>query len=108
MKKVKTDLVFTRYLEKHPSFTGMLIDCNGDKFWFQKGEFHREDGPAIECADGYKEWYHNGELHREDGPAREFPDGRKEWWIEDRLVTEEKHKNWVRRKKLEVFLDEDS
>lgn len=37
----------------------------------EKGERHREDGPAVEYADGSKYWYQNGELHREDGPAIE-------------------------------------
>ena len=30
-------------------------------FWYQNGELHREDGPAIEWADGDKEFYINGE-----------------------------------------------
>ena len=34
---------------------------NGDKHWLLKGERHREDGPAIEWADGTKCWYLNGE-----------------------------------------------
>ena len=38
---------------------------------------HREDGPAVEYADGSKEWYLNGKLHREDGPACEYADGSK-------------------------------
>lgn len=29
-----------------------------------KGELHREDGPAVEEADGTKKWYLNGQLHR--------------------------------------------
>ena len=33
---------------------------------------HREDGPAIEGANGSKYWYLNGKLHREDGPAIEY------------------------------------
>jgi len=36
------------------------IDGNGDKFWFLNDELHREDGPAIEYADGTKLWYLNG------------------------------------------------
>ena len=43
--------------------------ANGNKYWYQNGELHREDGPAIERANGTKEWYQNGKLHREDGPA---------------------------------------
>ena len=35
--------------------------CSDDtKAWYQNGKFHREDGPAIEYADGRKYWYQNG------------------------------------------------
>lgn len=34
---------------------------NGTKFWYLGMLLHREDGPAIEYADGFKEWYLNGE-----------------------------------------------
>jgi len=33
---------------------------NGDKCWFLNSDLHREDGPAIEDADGTKYWYLNG------------------------------------------------
>ena len=62
----------------------------GDTFWYINGELHRENGPAIELADGYK-WYINGELHREDGPAVEYADGRKGWYIDGVKLTEEQH-----------------
>ena len=45
------------------------------------GELHREDGPAIEWANGDQAWYINGKCHREDGPAFERANGTKEWWI---------------------------
>ena len=57
------------------------VHDSGSKFWYFNGKFHREDGPAIECADGAKEWYLNDERHREDGPAIEYVDGTKEWWF---------------------------
>ena len=44
-------------------------------------QLHREDGPAIEWADGSKEWYRNGQLHREDGPAIEYKSGTEEWYL---------------------------
>jgi len=47
--KIKDDYVVTIY-------------TNGDKYWHQNGEYHRLDGPAVDCADGYKAWYQNGEL----------------------------------------------
>lgn len=44
------------------------------------GKFHRDDGPAIEYADGSKFWYKNGKLHRTDGPAIEYPNGTVVWY----------------------------
>lgn len=52
---------------------------------------HREDGPAIEKADGSKYWIINNTLHREDGPAIEMFGGFKFWYINNKNVTEEEH-----------------
>jgi hypothetical protein len=30
------------------------------KFWYLNDNLHREDGPAVEWADGTKSWYLNG------------------------------------------------
>ena len=38
---------------------------NGDKLWCLNGRRHREDGPAVEWADGYKSWYLNGTSYTE-------------------------------------------
>ena len=35
---------------------------NGDKYWYRNDQLHREDGPAVERADGDKEWWLNGQL----------------------------------------------
>jgi len=45
------------------------IDMYGDKYWYRDGVMHRDDGPAIEFANGSKVWRVHGKLHREDGPA---------------------------------------
>jgi len=63
--------------------------ADGGKEWLLNGKLHREDGPAYEPADGYKEWWRNGELHREDGPAIEHADGDKEWWRNGELHRED-------------------
>ena len=63
--------------------------ANGNTFWFRNGLRHREDGPAYEGANGWKEWYRNGLLHREDGPAIEYTDGTKEWWMNGVPLSEE-------------------
>jgi len=36
------------------------VDVNGDRGWYLNGELHREDGPAVELANGVCEWYLNG------------------------------------------------
>ena len=62
---------------------------NGTKYWYQNNKLHRLDGPAIEWAEGGKEWFQNDQLHRLDGPAVEYADGRKEWRLEGERLTEE-------------------
>ena len=48
---------------------------------------HREDGPALECADGTKQWWRNGKLHREDCPAVERADGTNQWYLNGNKYT---------------------
>jgi hypothetical protein len=60
----------------------------GDKYWYLNGELHREDGPAVEWADGSKHWYLNSKRHREDGPAIEYANGDKSWYLNGKWVTE--------------------
>ena len=62
--------------------------ANGHKEWRQNGQRHRIDGPAIECTDGSTYWYQNGLLHRTDGPAIERNDGTKAWYINSEKLTE--------------------
>ena len=54
---------------------------DGSKIWYQNGQRHRLDGPAVEYTCGDKFWYQNGQLHRLDGPAREWANGTTEYWI---------------------------
>ena len=53
----------------------------GGKYWYLNGKLHKENGPAIEHADGHKYWYLNGQRHRENGPAIEHADGCKWWYL---------------------------
>ena len=63
---------------------------NGDRFWDLNGKRHREDGPAIEWADGSKEWLRHGNRHREDGPAIECSQaGVNYWYLDGVRYTEE-------------------
>jgi hypothetical protein len=65
----------------------LSISSSGTKRWRLNGQYHREDGPAIEFADGDKFWWLNGERHRTDGPAIEFADGGVSWWLHDKRIT---------------------
>ena len=94
-----------QYIEKHPDFTGCLINSNNDIVWFKNGKEHREDGPAFECLSGYKAWFKNGLWHREDGPAREWPNGDKAWYLSG--VRYNSEQEWIiatRKIKLERVL----
>lgn len=62
---------------------------NGEKQWWLNGEYHREDGPAVEWPDGTKEWMLNGNRHREDGPAIENPGGTNYWFLNNELHRED-------------------
>ena len=53
------------YIINHLKFTGCLIDKYNNIAWFKNGEFHREDGPAIEYDNGDKYWYLNDTLYNE-------------------------------------------
>ena len=53
--------------------------------WYQDGQYHRLDGPAVEHASGHKEWHQYGKFHRLDGPAIERANGDKLWYQEGKL-----------------------
>ena len=66
-------------------------DLNGSIYWYNNNNrLHREDGPAIEYANGNKYWYLNGKPHREDGPAIECANGYKCWYLNGKEYSEEK------------------
>jgi hypothetical protein len=83
----------------------LTIDKNGTKEWkLPSGDFHKEDGPALEYASGTKLWWINGKRHREDGPAIEYISGNKRWYINDREYTEQEYKYKIRSIKLKLLL----
>ena len=63
--------------------------ADGYKAWWLNGKRHREDGPAVEVMYGNKEWRINGKLHREDGPAIEWSDGSVNWYLNGESLTEQ-------------------
>jgi hypothetical protein len=66
----------------------MEVDKYGTKIWKLNGQFHREDGPAVEYTNGDKFWYLHDKCHREDGPALEYANGTKVWWIHGEILTQ--------------------
>ena len=79
------------------------VDEYGHKFWLLNGKLHREDGPAVEYADGSKSWYINGKCHREDGPAIEWSDGTKEWYVDGEKIEVADNDTFLRMINLKAF-----
>ena len=73
---------------------GLEIDQHGNKVWYQNGQLHRTDGPAVELANGTKAWYQNDQQHRTDGPAVELANGRKEWFIDNIKYTKKEFREY--------------
>lgn len=75
----------------------LKIDGDGNRRWYnEKGEFHREDGPAYEGVDGKKCWFINNRRHRLDGPAFEDLNGFREWNLNGKEYTEKEYREKVR------------
>ena len=72
--------------------------ANGDKLYYLNGKCHREDGPAIERANGDKAYYLNKKLHREDGPAIEYTDGSKYYYLNGKCLSEKEYFKWMVKK----------
>jgi hypothetical protein len=67
--------------------------------WYNdKDQLHRLDGPAFEHCTGHKEWWANGKCHRLDGPAWVWADGFKAWWVEGKYMTEKEFNALIKPK----------
>lgn len=64
--------------------THRVVNRDGDVTWTDGQSLHREDGPAIERADGTREWWVHGRRHREDGPAVITSAGDRLWFVQGR------------------------
>jgi hypothetical protein len=77
----------------------------GTKRWYNdRWEFHREDGPAIEFNDGSKSWFINGKLHRLDGPAIERISGDNCWYIDGERIHCKDNEEFLRIVKMKALL----
>jgi hypothetical protein len=71
----------------------------------EDGQYHREDGPAIEWSNGYKAWLINGQYHREDGPARIWPDGTERYYLNNKWRSKEDWEQEVFKNRLNRIKD---
>ena len=80
-----------------------IIDTIGNKLWYKEGHLHREDGPAIEWANGDKVWFIEGKRHRLDGPAIEYIGGYKEYHYLGKHIECNSNKEYFKLLKLKAF-----
>lgn len=66
--------------------------ADGTRQWYRDGKRHRENGPAVEYADGTCCWYRDGKLHREDGPAYERASCTRAWYLNGKPLSEAEFK----------------
>lgn len=67
---------------------------DGSYGWYINGRYHREGGPAVVYSAGgtiKSAWYINGKLHREDGPAVVLCDETTEWYINGKKAKSQDH-----------------
>ena len=83
LKSVLEDgtVIYRNELGQYHREDGPAIEkANGEKYYYINGKLHREGGPAVVRADG-EYYYINGKTHREDGPAVVCASGHKEYWV---------------------------
>ena len=73
------------YVLDHREDGPAIENANGSKFWYDYGKLHRRIGPAIIYANGTKKWYRDGKLHRIGGPAIVLPGGTEYWYYKGKL-----------------------
>ena len=63
-------------------------------------------GKSIESTqtvnEGIKQWWLNGKLHREDGPAIEWANGDKYWLLNGKYYAEEEYKEEISKRKNSI------
>ena len=84
---------------------GRYVDGGGTVRWYKDGQFHREDGPAIEWWNGTKEWYFKGQRHCSCGPAIDYGDGNLSWYLNGLQVTEHEVALLIAKKQLNEKLE---
>lgn len=77
-----------------------VINADGYKFWYSKGELHREGKPAIQGPEGDQAYYFNGKLHNEEGPALTNKFGKQEWHIDGIQYTQQEFNDIMRAREV--------
>jgi hypothetical protein len=79
---------------------GPHVDEDDTIRWYLNDKLHREDGPAVEHADGTKFWYRYNKLYREDGPTEEWSSGTVDWRFNGRYLGEDAEGFWAHWEQL--------
>lgn len=74
--------------------------ANGEKHWYKEGSLHRENGPAIEKSNGHQEWFKNGKPHRKDGPAVIAADGQHTYYLDGKELSKDEWQ-WILNEEIE-------
>ncbi len=75
------------------------VDDAATTRWYKDPEMkirHRVGGPAIDYVCGYKAWYIDGKSHREDGPAVELANGDVLYWLNNVCLSKEQWEQALR------------
>ena len=73
-----------------------------NKHWKNEfGQYHREDGPAVENSDGTRIWCKNDKWHREDGPTCIHSDGTFSYYLFNKSFSKENYWKEIEKMKKE-------
>lgn len=74
------------------------------EYYNDKGQLHREDGPAIEYDNGDFMYFINGQLHRKDGPAIKMNDN-ESFIVNGKFINKKQYNKLMLRKKINRLLE---
>ena len=82
-----------------------MVNC----IYFNRGNWHRDNGPAVFLPGDIEEYWINDKLHREDGPAIVYPkdrNGRHDtYYLNGQNVQKESIDKLILQKQLHKFKD---
>jgi len=82
------------------------FESDGNSIPWRK--IHRVDGPAITDSFGTKQWWQNGEKHRLDGPAVIYnlittcPYNRVKWYINGKELNKKEVETWIKNNNINL------